>query len=61
MTVKDLSVGEKFYPKSQQFKATPIFEVVDRYDGLKHKVKCRNLQTGALCYKMTSLQVIRTH
>jgi hypothetical protein len=60
MILKDLNVGEKFYPKSKEGKATPIFEVFDKHTGMSGKIRCINLQTGAKVNKMGKLEVIRT-
>lgn len=31
MKLKDLKTGDRFYPKSKQFKATHVFEVTNKH------------------------------
>lgn len=56
--LKDLEVGERFYPASKADKNTPIFEVVDKHQGMSKKVLCKNLLTNKNVMKLAKQEVI---
>lgn len=61
--LKDLNIGDKFYPASKAGKATPIFEVLASppfISGNRVCRRCKNLQTGSYVNKPLSLEVIKT-
>lgn len=64
MTLKELSIGDHFYPKSRAGKSTPIFEVIGSPTfNIRHGRPtrlCKNRQTGEQVSKSCSLEVIKT-
>lgn len=61
--LKDLQVGDKFYPASKEGKATPIYEVVGKLEfnprhGSATRM-CKNLQTKSIESKSGRLEVIK--
>lgn len=63
LRLKDLNIGDKFYPKSKQWKATPIFEVLEQCKfnsghGSSTRM-CRTLLTKEVISKSCRLEVIK--
>ena len=63
MTLQELEIGDKFYHKSAQFKATPIFRVHGKPEfNLRHGSPtrlCVNLKTNEIVSKSCRLEVIK--
>lgn len=64
MTLRELSIGDQFYPKSKVGKSTPIFEVVGLpVFNMRHgraTRMCKNRKTGEQVSKSCSLEIIKT-
>jgi hypothetical protein len=63
MTLKELSIGDEFYPASKVGKTTPIFKVIGNPlfnpgPGPLTR-RCRNLKTMESVRKSCSLEVIK--
>jgi len=59
MQLKELKVGDKFYPSSMKMKSTPIYEVTDKHMGMSGRIRCKNLVDGNLINKLGKLEVIQ--
>jgi hypothetical protein len=64
-TLRDLQIGDKFYPASRQLQKSPIYEVIGKLEfnpghGSATR-KCKNLQTKEIESKSGRLEVIKIH
>ena len=63
MTLKELELGAWFYPKSQQYKSTPIFTKLGNCEFNpghgSSTCKCLNNQTNEIISKSCRLEIIK--
>lgn len=65
MTLKDLKIGDHFYPASKSYRATPIYEVVGDPEIIHRNGpemrSCKNRATDELINKSCKTEVIKTN